>query len=95
MTLLAEESITQPTKIEALITQIKRSKNSERRILMNELKRELRQINQKGRMAIMRTLQQSFVKERVNQIGVHLDGRRQGANSIPMGHGGMRGRGQK
>ena len=57
---LAEDSLTLSTDIKTLIKSIKTSKNSEKRILINQLKVELRQMNQNARSKAMQELRSSF-----------------------------------
>ncbi|MEA1879527.1 MAG: hypothetical protein U9N11_02620 [Campylobacterota bacterium] len=50
----------QKESIESLVKQVKTAKPSEKRVLMNKLKVQLRQSNQTHRMQIMKEIKQSF-----------------------------------
>ncbi len=59
-TVLAQE---QPSKIQELITQIKSAEPSDKRALMNELKVQLRALNQESRKKVMMGLRKTFNKK--------------------------------
>ncbi len=66
--LLAEDIPTQPSNIETLISDIKSAKSSDRRVLMNQLKVQLRAMNQETRSKTMMSLRKSFNKNGSNQM---------------------------
>jgi len=59
-TLFADEIPKEPIKIEVLITQIKSAKPEDRRTLINQLKLDLRAMNQGSRQKAMMNLRKSF-----------------------------------
>ncbi|HIP41329.1 MAG TPA: hypothetical protein EYG90_02300 [Campylobacterales bacterium] len=68
LTSFAQESLTSSTDIKTLIEKIKNARNSEKRVLMNQLKVELRQMNQNTRSRAMQELRSSFNRgERLQQ----------------------------
>lgn len=62
-TLFASEIPTEPVKVEVLITEIKSAKPQDKRALMNQLKLQLRAMNQGSRQKAMMSLRQSFRKD--------------------------------
>jgi len=61
-TLFCEELEKQSSHIETLISKIKSAKASDKRILMNQLKVQLREMNRETRSEVMRELKNSFIK---------------------------------
>ncbi len=56
------QKVSEPT-IATLISQIKEAKSDNRRVLMNQLKVKLREMNKESRQKTMRELKKSFSKE--------------------------------
>ncbi|MCH9741187.1 MAG: hypothetical protein K0U38_10190 [Epsilonproteobacteria bacterium] len=65
--LIAEETAPKPFDIQAHIVNIKTAKASERRVLMNQLKLQLRQMNKESRVQVIKELQTSFAKGKRQQ----------------------------
>lgn len=66
--LLAKDLPNQPSNIDALISDIKSAKSSDRRVLMNQLKVQLRAMNQETRSKTMMSLRKSFGKNGSNKM---------------------------
>ncbi len=59
---MAEEVAVKVFDVEAQIDKIKTAEPSERRVLMNQLKLQLRKMNKENRESAMKALQKSFAK---------------------------------
>ena len=75
--LYAQEIEENPVEISTLISQIKSAKSTDRRLLMNQLKTQLRELNAEHRAKVMQELKASFrMKSHSNDMGmVHQKGR--------------------
>ncbi len=62
----AQENITKQNSIKTLIQKVKKAPPSQRRVLMNKLKIELRAMNQETRKQTMIELRNSFNKQHTN-----------------------------
>lgn len=60
--ILADKLPTQPSEIDILISKIKNTKAPDKRVLMNQLKVKLREMNQETRTKAMINLRKSFNK---------------------------------
>lgn len=56
--------VTQSFKIESLIKSVQEAPDAEKRLLINQLKQELKTMNQESRYQAMKRLKHSFAKER-------------------------------
>ncbi len=65
-TLNAQENITKQNTIKTLIQEVKKAPPSQRRVLMNKLKIELRTMNKETRKQTMIELRNSFNKQHTN-----------------------------
>lgn len=61
-TLFCEELEKQSTQIDTLISKIKNAKSSDKRVLINQLKVQLREMNRETQIEVMRELKNSFIK---------------------------------
>jgi len=67
MTIYAEEEIQTTSTITQLIQKIKHAPSKDKRILMNQLKVKLREMNQATRAKVMKELQQTFASQKGTQ----------------------------
>ena len=85
-TLFCEELEKQPSQIEILISKIKSAKSPDKRILMNQLKVQLREMNRETRREVMRELKNSFIKS-AETCNTGFKQGRNGHNSKGLGKG--------
>jgi hypothetical protein len=82
----AEEVIKQPSDVQKLISKIKKAPTSERRVLINQLKLKLKEMNKNTRTKIMLDLRRSFTKQSTSIQGVQTKqmGKNNSAGNIQM-----------
>ncbi len=73
--LLSDETQKQPTEINKLVSKIKDATPSDKRVLINELKVKLRDLNRESRQKIMMDLRKSF-----NKKGLSMQTQKRGSN---------------